>query len=93
MATIAGIVNPFWIYGAYSLLAQQLVERLGVPKPALFLSSVTKRIEEMPKALIGDSDSYWREFARGLISSTAPNASLPINVVQLGHAVVLKATS
>ena len=56
-------------------------------------NAMVKRIEELPKTLIGDSDSYWREFARGLISSTAPNASLPINVVQLGHAVVLKATS
>ena len=32
VATLASILNPFWIYGSYSLLAQQIIKRLKVPK-------------------------------------------------------------
>lgn len=92
VTTIAGILNPLWILGSYSLLAKQLIERLAVPKSDLVLTDLVKKIEEMPLSFVGDKEGYGREFVRGLVASTTPNATLPFVALQLAHAAVLKVT-
>ena len=92
VATIASIVNPLWVYGSYSLLAQQVIKRLGVPKQDLVFSGIIQQIEDAPERFVGTSESYPLEFARGIVASTLPNATLPLSVAQLAQAVVLKAT-
>jgi hypothetical protein len=92
VATVASILNPLWIYGSYSLLAQQIIKRLEVPKQDLVLSGIMKRVEDAPETLVGTGESYPLEFARGLVDSTLPNATLPISVIQLAQALVLTVT-
>ena len=55
-------------------------------------SGIIQQIEDAPERFVGTSESYPLEFARGIVASTLPNATLPFSVAQLAQAVVLKVT-
>lgn len=64
----------------------------GILNPFWILTDLVKKIDEMPLSFIGHKEGYGREFVRGLVASTTPNATLPFVALQLAHAAVLKAT-
>lgn len=90
MTTIAGIVNPLWVYGAYSLLAQEIVDHSGVPRSQILFGTRIKQFEDWCISFVGNKETHIHEFGRGLIKSTIPNATLPLAAGQLVHTAVLK---
>ena len=70
----------------------EIIKRLEVPKKDLVFAGIAERIEDAPETLVGSTESYPLEFARGIVASTLPNASLPLSVAQLAQAIVLKVT-
>ena len=88
VAVVAGVLNPIWIYGAYSLFAQWATERLGVPPSERAFADRIKQFEAWCISFVGDKEDYVHEFARGLVTSTVHNATLPLSVGQLLSAAV-----